>query len=140
MRRRYGASPLHMAGHLVALALAAWALLQLADTSAFGRVVAWLVAAVVVHDLVLLPAYSGLDRATQRAAGRAVNFVRVPAAISLLLLVVFWGAISGAGEGAYRRASGLGFDGYLERWLLVTAALFAVAALLYAARRRRSAR
>jgi hypothetical protein len=140
MRRLYGASPLHLLAHLVALPLAAWALVQLADTPTFGRVAVWLVAAVVVHDLIVLPAYSGLDRAAQRATGRAVNFVRVPAALSLLLLVVFWGTIAGRGEGAYRRASGLEFDGYLERWLLVTAGLFACAALLYAVRRPRSRR
>jgi hypothetical protein len=136
MSRRYGASPLHLLAHLVALALAAWALLQLADMPAFGRVAAWLVAAVVLHDLVVLPAYSALDRAAQRGAGPAVNFVRVPAAISLLLLAVFWGTIADRGEGAYRRASGLEFDGYLQRWLLITAALFASAALAYAVRGR----
>jgi hypothetical protein len=133
--RRYGASPAHLLAHLVALALAAWALLQLADMRAFGNVLAWLVAAVLLHDLVLLPAYSALDRVGRRAAGQAINYVRVPAGISLLLLLVFWGTVAGRGDGAYRRVSGLGFDGYLERWLLVTAALFAVSGLLYAARR-----
>jgi hypothetical protein len=138
MSRRYGASPLHLLAHLVALALAGWALLQLADMRAFANVVAWLVAAVVLHDLVLLPAYSGVDRAARRSAGPAINFVRVPAGISLLLLVVFWGTIGDRGDGAYRRASGLGYDGYAERWLLATAALFTAAALLYLARRYRS--
>jgi hypothetical protein len=135
MSRLYGASPLHLLAHLAALPLAVWALLQLADMRAFANVAAWLVAAVVLHDLVLLPLYSGLDRVGRLGAGRAINHVRVPAAISLLLLGVFWGTISGRGEGAYRRVSGMGFDGYAERWLLVTAGLFLLSGLVYLVRR-----
>lgn len=130
--------------HLILLPIAGWALLTVLDFRAAGNVVVWLVAAVILHDLVLLPAYSGLDGLARRAAGDAVNFVRVPAGISLLLLLVFWSTIRGKGDGAYHHVSGLHYEGYAGRWLLVSAGLFAVSGALYLARRadsrRRSAR
>ena len=62
MRRLYGASPLHLLAHLVLLPLCAWALLEILGGRSASRIVVWLVAAVVLHDLVLLPLYSGADR------------------------------------------------------------------------------
>jgi hypothetical protein len=135
--RRYGSSPLHLLAHLVLLPLAAWALLQVLDLRTAGRVLLWLAGAVVVHDLLLLPFASALDRAAQRVApGPAVNFVRVPAGLALLLGLVFSGQISGRSDPAFSRASGLQPDGALARWLLASAALFAIAAGLYLLRRR----
>ena len=139
MRARYGASPLHLLAHLVVLPLVAWALLQVIDRPDAIRIVLWLALSAVLHDFVLLPFYSVLDRAGQRAAPRpAVNFVRVPALLSGLLLLVFLPAISGKGEPSFRRTSGLTYDGYLERWLLITAALFAISGALYLLRGTRS--
>jgi hypothetical protein len=130
--------------HLILLPLAGWALLTLFDFRAAGDVVVWLVAAVILHDLILLPAYSGLDRVARRAAGDAINHVRVPAGLSLLMLLVFWSTIRGRGDGAYHYVSGLHYEGYARRWLLVSAGLFALSGALYLARRagsrRRSAR
>ncbi len=71
----------------------------------------------------------------RRAAGPRINYVRVPAALSLLMLVVFFGTIGGRGEGAYRAVSGLEYDGYAQRWLLVSAALFVASAVVYGVRR-----
>ena len=137
MRARYGASPLHLLAHLAVLPLVAWALLQVIDRPDAMRILLWLALSAVVHDLVLLPFYSALDRAGQRAAPRpAVNFVRVPALISGLLLLVFFPAISGKGEPSFQRASGLTYDGYFARWLLITAVLFAVSGGLYLLRGR----
>ncbi len=135
MRRLYGAGPLHLLAHLALLPLAGWALLQILDGRSAARIVLWLVAAAVVHDLVVLPLYSGADRAARAAVGGAINYVRVPAGLSLLMLAVFWGTIAGRGEGAYRAVSGLSFEGYAMRWLLVSAALFAGSAALYGLRR-----
>ena len=135
MRRLYGAGPLHLLAHLALLPLCAWALLEVLGARQAANVAAWLVAAVVLHDLVVLPMYSGADRAMRRAAGASINYLRVPAGLSLLLLVVFFGVIGGPGAGAYRAASGLEYHGYALRWLLVTAALFAASALLYGLRR-----
>ncbi len=135
MSRLYGSSPLHLLAHLALLPLAGWALLQVLDQRTATRIVIWLVAAVVVHDFVVLPLYSGADRAVRAAAGSAINYVRVPAALSLLMLAVFWGTIAERGEGAYRAVSGLSYEGYAMRWLLVSAALFAASAALYGLRR-----
>ena len=76
--RRYGASPVHLLAHLALLPVVAWALLTVLDFRAASNVVLWLVAAVILHDLVLLPAYSLLDRLARTATGSAVNYVRVP--------------------------------------------------------------
>ena len=131
----YGASPLHLLAHLAVLPLVAWALLQVLDRPDALRILLWLALSAVVHDLVLLPFYSVLDRAGQRVTPRpAVNHVRVPALISGLLLLVFFPAISGKGEPSFQRTSGLTYDGYLARWLLITAALFAISGAIYLVR------
>jgi hypothetical protein len=121
--------------YLALLPLCAWALLEMLDSRAAERIAVWLVACVVVHDLVVFPLYSGADRGLRRIAGSAINYVRIPAALSVLMLVVFWGTISGSGDRAYRAVSGQEFDGYATRWLLVSAALFGGSALLYLLRR-----
>jgi hypothetical protein len=121
--------------YLTLLPLCAWALLEMLDSAAAQRIAIWLVACVVLHDMVLFPLYSGADRGLRRLAGGAVNYLRVPAGLSVLMLVVFWGTISGAGERAYRATSGQTFDGYATRWLLLTAALFAGSAAIYLVRR-----
>jgi len=121
--------------HLILLPIAGWALLTLLDFRAADNVVVWLVAAVILHDLVLLPAYSGLDRLARHAVGDAVNYIRVPGGLSLLLLLVFWSTIRGKGDGAFHYVSGLHYDGYAQRWLLVSAGMFAVSGALYLARR-----
>jgi hypothetical protein len=134
---RVRVTPLQLLAHLALLPLCAWALLELLGGRAAGNVALWLVASVAIVDLVVLPLYSGLDRAGRLIARGAVNYVRVPAALSLLMLVVFYGTIGERGEGAYRRASGLEYEGYAARWLAVSAALFAASGLIYALRRRR---
>jgi hypothetical protein len=131
LRRAYGASPLHLLAHLALLPLAGFALLEIAGAGNATRIFAWLAASVILHDLVLLPFYGVLDRLARRTAGSAVNFVRVPAMISALLLLVYFPAISGKGNGAFHGVSGLDYEGYLERWLLATGALFLVSGIVY---------
>ena len=127
--------------HLIFLPLAAWALITVLDFRAASNVVLWLVGAVIVHDFVILPLYSAADRAGRLALpGPLINYVRVPAGLSVLLLVVFWSTIRGKGEGAYARVSGLQYEGYVARWLLLTGALFVVSGALYLLRSRRTGR
>jgi hypothetical protein len=137
MRARYGASPLHLLAHLAALALAGWALLQALQLGGADRIALWLVGAVVLHDLVLWPAYTTLDRLARRGRPAGwINYVRVPVGVSALLLLVFFPVMCGKGEAAYARVSGASWEGYAGRWLLVCAALFAASAALYVMRSR----
>jgi hypothetical protein len=124
--------------NLVLLPLCAWALIEVFSVSsakAAMGIATWLVAAVLVHDFVVFPVYSAADRAIRRN-----NHVRIPGALSLLMLVVFWGTIGGRGEGAYSGVSGRSYDGYVTRWLLVSAALFAGSGVVYLVRRRSGGR
>ena len=131
--RRYGASPLHLLAHLALLPLAGWALLQILDLDTARTILLWFLGAVILHDLVLLPAYSALDRLARTATRGAINYVRVPAAIWLLLGLVFYPVIAGRGDAAFHRVSGLHFEGYLARWLLAGAVLFIGSGLVYLA-------
>ncbi|MGF0174320.1 hypothetical protein ACQF36_28520 [Streptomyces sp. Marseille-Q5077] len=106
-------------------------------------VAVWFVGAALLHDLVLLPLYTVADRSVVRgldAAGHRAwaMYVRVPAALSGLLLLVWFPLISGKVERRYQLGTGLSSDGFLARWLLITAVLFAGSALLLALRLRRA--
>ena len=120
---RYGASPLHALAHLAAFALAGFALLQLVDMRDAANVLVWFIGAVVLHDFVLLPFYSTLDRAAQAASGDAVNYVRVPVGLSALLLLVYFPLILGRSTGKLEQVSGAPAPDYLARWLLITGLL-----------------
>lgn len=149
LRRWYGAGPLQLLVLLASFALAGYAGVRLLDGD--GLLVAvWFVGAALVHDLLFVPAYALVDRALRTAAGRRgrpgrrewINFVRVPAFLSGLLLLVWFPLITGQVE-RYESATGLSADVFLTRWLIVTAALFAGSALcrvLQVRRLRRSDR
>lgn len=136
-RTAYGASPLHLLALLGCLALSGAVVLRVLDGPAWVRIGAWFLGAVIAHDLVLYPLYALADRTLVRVAPGSVNWVRVPALLSGLLLLMFWPVITRHSEPAYRTASGLDQDVYLARYLLVVAALFGGSALLYVLRRRR---
>jgi hypothetical protein len=137
MSARYGASPLHLLAHLAALALAAWALLQAFQLGGAERIVLWLVGAVVLHDALLWPLYTTLDRLARRGRPAAwANYVRVPAGLSALLALVFFPVMCGKGEATYTRVSGATWEGYAGRWLLVSAVLFVASCALYLVRSR----
>lgn len=138
-RRWYGES----VGQLLLL-LASFTLTGYAGVRMLGddwlMIAVWFVGAAVVHDLVLAPLYGLADRALVAAARRwarqvdgRVNFVRVPVLLSGLLLLVWFPLITGRGK-EYEAATGLSAEGFLPRWLLVTAALFLGAALWLAVR------
>jgi hypothetical protein len=98
-------------------------------------VVLWFVGAAVVHDLVLSPLYAGADRVLSRGLGLAGRrewtvFVRVPAAFSCLLLLIWFPLISGHVADYYGAATGLSGEDFLYRWLVITAVLFGGSAVL----------
>ena len=130
-------SPFALLLLVCSFALAAYAGVRLLAGDWFG-VALWIVGAAVLHDLVLLPLYAAADRGVAGRLGARTMYVRVPAALSGLLLLVWFPLISGTVAGRYRSATGLSPDGFLARWLLITAALFAGSALLLALRLRRA--
>jgi hypothetical protein len=158
LRALYGAGPLNLL-----VLVASFAIAGAAVAGWFQRprdvvtVLEWFVAAFVLHDLVALPLYSLLDRiahgsvrASARVAGRSAPalvdptpYLRIPAILSGLLLLVFFPVVFGLGSATEQSASGIPESGYLARWLLVTGVIFAVAATAYAvtvARARRRVR
>jgi TRAP-type C4-dicarboxylate transport system permease small subunit len=137
-------SPLQLMLLGCSFALAAYAGVRLLADDWVG-VALWIVGAALLHDLVLLPLYVAADRAVGGALGTAGrrewrNFVRVPAALSGLLLLVWFPLISGQVADRYTSATSLSGDGFLARWLLITAALFAGSAALLALRVSRASR
>jgi hypothetical protein len=124
VRRLYGTTPLHLLAHGLLFAIFGWVVLKLFDARESFNILSWFVLAIVLHDLVLLPFYSALDRAGRRLPV-TTNAVRIPAALSGLLFLLFFPAILGRNDGSFARVAGEEPSGYLERWLIVTAALFA---------------
>jgi hypothetical protein len=150
MERLYGGGPLHLALMLGALALAGYAVLELGLDNLFDpdswwqSIAVWFVAAAVVHDVVLFPAYSFVDRVLSgprkppqpQEGVRLLNYVRVPLMAAGLTFLVFLPGIIQQGSDAHLRATGLTQAPYLERWLLLTAAFFVASAVLYVVRSR----
>ncbi|TWV55873.1 hypothetical protein FRZ03_05750 [Streptomyces misionensis] len=148
MRPRRPRLPLGSPRQLVLLgcsfAVAGYAGVRLLASDPLG-VLLWFVGAALLHDLVLLPLYSAADRSLVRGLGTAgrrawTPYARVPAALSALLLLVWFPLIGGRVAERYRLVTGLSPDGFLARWLLITAVLFAGSALSAARRARRAAR
>jgi hypothetical protein len=148
LRDSYGAGPLHLLSGLAALALSAYAILELFHRARPLEITEWLVAAIVLHDFVLLPSYSllgglarrGLGVGTPPAEARldALNHLRVAVFFVVLPLFVWAPLIFGLGERRYRLDTGMSTDAYLGRWLLYSGVVCVGSALLYAIRVRRS--
>jgi hypothetical protein len=139
LARRYGASPLHVLGHLALFALTAWALGHVLDFRGATDWFVWFLGAALVHDFLFLPAYVVLDRlAGARRPARWTGHLRVPAVVSGVLLLVWFPLIAGLGVGTFERVAGV--DAGTERlrdWLLITAGLFAASLAIYVVRSRR---
>jgi hypothetical protein len=145
--RSLSAALLQLLVHAAAFAVAAYALAQIVRGGSVVNFIVWFAGAAVLHDLLLLPSYSLLDRlarAPRRRLARegvaVINHVRAPALISGLLLLVYFPLILGLSEPNYFAATGQHLQGYLRSWLEITAALFASSALVYAIRVLRARR
>ncbi|MFJ8438799.1 hypothetical protein [Kitasatospora griseola] len=143
--RWYGAGPLNLLALLASFALTGYAVQRLVADEPL-KVVIWFVGAAVAHDLVLLPLYSIADLSARSVlsrrrepvpAGRWINYVRVPAFLSGLLLLAWFPLILRLSE-PYEGATGLSIDVYLGRWLAITGVLFAASAVALAFRLRRA--
>lgn len=150
LRRLYGSHPLHLGAHLVMFFVAGWAINQILGGGNAINWLAWFIGAALLHDLVLLPIYSLLDRALERGARRhpdpsartarptsrpaVLNYVRVPMAIAGILLLVYFPVILGYSSANYHDFTGLALAGYTRNWLLVSAGLFVCSGLVYLVR------
>jgi hypothetical protein len=140
----YGAGPLHLLALVACLALAGYAALRTLANPQWPVMLGWFAGAIIGHDLVAFPLYALADRSLthvvswhrRTAAPRvpAVNHVRVPALGAGLLFLLFFPGIIRQGGPTYEAATGHTQQPYLGRWLLLVAAMFAVSAVVYAAR------
>jgi hypothetical protein len=152
-RAAYGSHPLHLLTMLSGFALLAYIVATFKPATLWNpdtwwqSIVVWLAAAVIAHDLLLFPLYALADRVLSARIGRratpgraippkvsARNHIRVPALGAGLTLLIFLPGIIEQGAPTYHAATGQTQQPFLGRWLLLTAAMFAVSALGYAAR------
>ena len=143
-RRRYGASAVHLLAHLVGFAIVAFALDRIFSGGDVKELLLWYLGFAIAHDLIFVPAYTGLDhlfRATiarlplsTRSGVPAINHVRAPAMISALLLIIYFPLISGRTDAWNVALSGHHLTHYLRNWLLIAAVLFLGSGLIYAGR------
>ena len=141
--RWYGASPLHLLAFLGSFALAGYAAARLVPSQPMG-IAAWFLGAVIGHDLLLMPLYSLADssaaavirrRAPQLPAIPWINYLRVPAALSGLLLLLWFPLILRL-RTRYEASTTLSPAPFLWHWLAVTGALFLLSAAALAVRIR----
>lgn len=142
--RPYGAHPLHLLAMVASFALAGYAAILLVEKRSI-MVIVWFVGAAIVHDLVLLPLYAIADARLVRLRDRRrersgmapwINYVRVPAVLSGLLLLIFLPSIAGLSD-TFTETTMLSSSGYFARWLAVTGVLFLLSGLALALRMRR---
>ena len=141
--RWYGAGPLHLLAFLGCFALAGYAAARLVPSRPLG-IAAWFLGAVIGHDLVLVPLYTLADRSAaaviRHRPGRLptlawINYLRVPAALSGLLLLVWFPLILRL-RTRYQASTTLSPGPFLWHWLAVTGALFLLSAAALALRIR----
>jgi hypothetical protein len=142
--RRYGGPAWSLPLFLGCLAVNGYVTEKILSGPMALRIFAWFAAAAVLHDFVLFPAYSAIDRLvglTQRNRDSTrqpvINYLRIPAALSLLMLLIYLPTILGRGSATFHAASGLGRTNVFLRWVLLSLGSFAVSGAVFVARRMR---
>jgi hypothetical protein len=148
-RSVYGSSPLHLLTLVAGFALFGYVVVTIKPSALWNTniwwqsILVWFAAAIIAHDLVLFPIYSLIDRILvvgsrlrprAKTAVPALNHVRIPAMGAALTLLVFLPGIIEQGAPAYTAATGQTQEPFLGRWLLLTAVMFAVSAVVYVIR------
>lgn len=143
LRRHYGAGPVHLLLSAACLAFAGYLVWVVLPAPNSARIFIWIALAAGVHDMLLWPLYTLLDRVLTRTRARKnkqhpavpwINHVRVPAILSAVMLVISFPLVLRHSEPAYHAASGLTEQPYLGRWLALSGSAFAASALIYAMR------
>jgi hypothetical protein len=141
--RWYGAGPLHLLTMLGCFALAGYATAELLPNNAVGIPI-WFVGAVIGHDVILMPMYTVADRSVmavfrhrrpQLPAVPWINYLRIPAALSGMLLLIWFPLIFRLPR-RFTATTTLSLDPFLWHWLAVTGALFLLSATALAVRLR----
>jgi hypothetical protein len=144
----YGSHPLHLLTLVAGFALFGYVLatvkpMTLWNTHTWWQsIVVWFAVAIIAHDLLLFPLYALVDRvlsSADRVRKRPmpvpfVNYLRLPVLGSALTLLMFLPGIIEQGAGTYVAATGQTQQPFLGRWLLLTAAMFAISAVAFAIR------
>jgi hypothetical protein len=159
-RMTYGSHPLHLLTMVAGFALLGYILFVFPPATLWNpamwshSIAVWFAAAVIGHDLLLFPFYALIDRVLAAPTGRrtcsahpkvpARNYIRAPALGAGLTLLIFLPGIIEQGAPTYHAATGQTQQPFLGRWLVLTAAMFALSSVVYtirvaAARRRLSA-
>ncbi|WP_187366146.1 hypothetical protein [Trebonia kvetii] len=142
-RRWYGANPLHLLVMLGCVMLTGYAGAALLQVKAVG-VLIWFGGAVVGHDLILVPLYVLADRSVMTVFRHRppklptvpwINYLRVPAALSGMLLLIWFPLIFRI-PSRFPRTTDLSLNPYLGHWLAVTGVLFLLSAAAFALRLR----
>ena len=141
--RWYGANPLHLLVMLGCVLLADYAAVGLLHVKPAG-VLIWFAGAVVGHDLVLLPLYVLADKSVMAVFRHRppklptlpwINYLRVPTALSGMLLLIWFPLIFRV-PSHFPRTTDLSLNPYLGHWIAVTGALFLLSAAAFALRLR----
>jgi hypothetical protein len=141
--RWYGAGPLHLLTMLGCFALAGYATAELLPNNAVGIPI-WFVGTVIGHDVILMPMYTVADRSVmavfrhrrpQLPAVPWINYLRVPAALSGMLLLIWFPLIFRLPR-RFTVTTTLSLDPFLWHWLAVTGTLFLLSATALAVRLR----
>lgn len=145
-RAVYGSHPLHLLTLMAGFALFGYVVATMTPAALWNTrtwwqsILVWFAAAIVAHDLVLFPLYALADRILLRGSRiprlrvPLVNYLRVPALGSALTLLLFLPGIIKQGAPIVLAATGQTQEPFLGRWLLMTAAMFGISAIVYAAR------
>jgi hypothetical protein len=149
----YGSHPLHLLTMVSGFAMLGYILATFKPATLWNpgtwwqSIAVWFGAAVIGHDLLLFPLYALVDWLLSRRVGRrdspvtrhhpkvlARNHIRVPALGAGLTLLIFLPGIIEQGAPTYQAATGQTQQPFLGRWLLLTAAMFSISAVIYAVR------
>lgn len=144
-RAYYGAPPLHLLAIIASFVIVSAAVVNwFHGRSHIGNILLWYLGCLLVAEIVLIPFAWALDRIASRLGARPGEhpsrgagwaYVRAPAMLSGLMLIVFLPLIAQLGDTHFSGTTGTEpSDRYLVRWLLASAVMFACSGLLYAAR------